>query len=57
LSARQGTPGQAVLPYEKNLVASELGMTRESFSRALSSLEKAGIRVEGQTVVIADGPG
>jgi CRP/FNR family transcriptional regulator, transcriptional activator FtrB len=55
LSARQGTPGRAVLPYEKNLVASELGMTRESFSRALSSLEKSGIRVEGQTIVIADG--
>jgi CRP/FNR family transcriptional activator FtrB len=55
LSARQGTPGRAVLPYEKSLVASELGMTRESFSRALSSLEKAGIKVEGQTIVIADG--
>jgi CRP/FNR family transcriptional activator FtrB len=55
LSARQGTPDRAVLPYEKNLIASELGMTRESFSRALSSLEKSGISVEGQTIVIADG--
>lgn len=55
LAARQGTPDRAVLPYEKNLVASELGMTRESFSRALSSLEKSGIRVEGQTVLIVDG--
>jgi CRP/FNR family transcriptional regulator, transcriptional activator FtrB len=55
LSARQGTPRQAILPYEKNLIASELGMTRESFSRALSSLEKSSIRVEGQTIVIADG--
>jgi CRP/FNR family transcriptional regulator, transcriptional activator FtrB len=55
LSARQGTPHQAVLPYEKNLIASELGMTRESFSRALSSLEKSGIRVEGQTITIVDG--
>jgi CRP/FNR family transcriptional activator FtrB len=55
LAARQGTPGRAVLPYEKNLVASELGMTRESFSRALSSLEKCGLRVEGQTILIVDG--
>jgi CRP/FNR family transcriptional activator FtrB len=55
LSARQGTPDRAVLPYEKNLIASELGMTRESFSRALSGLQKSGVRVEGQTIVIADG--
>lgn len=54
LSARQGTPEQAVLPYEKNLIASELGMTRESFSRALSSLEASGIRVMGQTVLILE---
>src|SRR5215469_8345791 len=38
LSKRQGTPDRAVLPYEKTLVASELGMTRESFSRALAAL-------------------
>jgi len=55
LSQRQGTPDQAVLPYEKNLIASELGITRESFSRALSSLERSGIKVEGQTIAILDG--
>lgn len=54
LSQRQGTPSQAALPYEKNLIASELGITRESFSRALSSLEKSGIKVEGQTIAIID---
>lgn len=54
LAHRQGTPNRAVLPYEKNLIASELGITRESFSRALSKLEKAGIRVEGQTIAIVD---
>jgi CRP/FNR family transcriptional activator FtrB len=37
------------------LIASELGMTRESFSRALASLERFGIRVEGQTIAILDG--
>jgi CRP/FNR family transcriptional activator FtrB len=43
-----------VLPYEKNLIASELGITRESFSRALSVLQKHGIAVRGETIVIRD---
>lgn len=55
LSKRQGTPYRAVLPYEKNLIASELGMTRESFSRALGSLQAEGITVEGDTITIRDG--
>lgn len=54
LSQRQRTPDKAVLPFEKMLIASELGITRESFSRALSSLSNSGIRVHGQTVVIHD---
>lgn len=54
LSERQGTPDRAVLPYEKNLVASELGITRESFSRVLSGLEAHGIRIDGQTIWIDD---
>lgn len=54
LSKRQGTPDRAVLPYEKTLIASQLGITRESFSRALSSLERFGIRVEGQMIAILD---
>lgn len=55
LAQRQGTPNQAVLPYEKSLIASELGITRESFSRALSSLQRSCIKVEGQTIAISDG--
>jgi len=54
LSRRQGTPRRAVLPYEKNLIASELGMTRESFSRALAALQAAGIAVQGETITIRD---
>lgn len=54
LSGRQGTPEKAILPYEKNLIASELGITRESFSRVLASLEKHGIRIDGQTIWIDD---
>ncbi|ACA20404.1 transcriptional regulator, Crp/Fnr family [Methylobacterium sp. 4-46] len=54
LSERQGTPARALLPYEKHVIASELGMTRESFSRALASLERDGIRVDGQVIAILD---
>ncbi|UDL90622.1 helix-turn-helix domain-containing protein [Mesorhizobium sp. PAMC28654] len=56
MSKQQGTPDRAILPFEKALVASELGMTRESFSRALSSLGRSGIRVDGQMIAILDGP-
>jgi CRP/FNR family transcriptional activator FtrB len=54
VSRRQGTPDRAVLPYEKNLIASELGMTRESFSRALSGLQPHGVMVQGDTILIQD---
>jgi CRP/FNR family transcriptional regulator, transcriptional activator FtrB len=57
LSKRQGTPQRAVLPYEKNLIASELGMTRESFSRALSALQAHGVTVRGDTILIRDSEG
>jgi CRP/FNR family transcriptional activator FtrB len=52
LSARQGTPGRALLPYGKGIVASELGMTRESFSRALASLSDNCIAVHGDAITI-----
>jgi len=54
LSSQQGETDRVQLPYEKNLIASELGITRESFSRALASLERVGLKVEGQTMVILD---
>lgn len=54
LAAQQGTPGRAVLPYEKHLIASQLGITRESFSRALAALQEAGIAVEGEIIHIRD---
>jgi len=54
LSRRQGTPHRAILPYEKNLIASELGMTRESFSRALAALQAEGVSVQDETITIAD---
>jgi CRP/FNR family transcriptional activator FtrB len=57
LSRRQGVVHQVVLPYEKHIIASELGMTRESFSRALSALRAVGVTVHGETITIADPDG
>lgn len=42
------------LPIEKHLIASQLGMTRETFSRALSGMAKFGIRVVGEVLHIED---
>lgn len=54
LAKRQGTPEQAILPCEKALIASELGITPESFSRALSALRDVGIEVHDRKIVIRD---
>ena len=54
LSRRQGDTDRVVLPYEKNLIASQLGITRESFSRALTALQREGIEVQGDTIAIVD---
>jgi CRP/FNR family transcriptional activator FtrB len=51
---RQGTPDRAVLPYGKSLIASQLGITPESFSRALAALQHDGIEVRGDTIAIVD---
>jgi CRP/FNR family transcriptional activator FtrB len=45
--------GEVRLPLEKRLIASQLGMTRETFSRSLSSLAGRGLRVEGDRLCIA----
>ena len=53
--AEQAAPGQpARLPLEKRLIASELGMTRETFSRTLPLLVRHGLRVEGDHVILED---
>jgi CRP/FNR family transcriptional regulator, transcriptional activator FtrB len=54
LSRSQDSRSRIVLPYEKNLIASELGMTRESFSRALGALQSEGIEVRGDEIRIRD---
>jgi CRP/FNR family transcriptional activator FtrB len=42
------------LPVEKRLIASQLGMTRETFSRALSGMARFGMLVRGDTVRVAN---
>lgn len=56
LAARQKNNGTVTLPYEKNLIASELGMTPESLSRALAALRQEGIEVRGEQVFIENVP-
>jgi CRP/FNR family transcriptional regulator, transcriptional activator FtrB len=55
LARRQGSPNRVTLPLEKRLIASQLGLTRESFSRALSGLKTHGVSVRDDVVEIADG--
>ncbi|HYA71757.1 MAG TPA: helix-turn-helix domain-containing protein [Roseiarcus sp.] len=38
------------LPIEKHLIASQLGMTRETFSRTLSSMARFGMKITGEVV-------
>ncbi len=42
------------LPYDKALIARRLGMTPESFSRALATLRGQGVKVSRDAVEIAD---
>lgn len=43
-----------LLPVEKRLLASFLGMTPENLSRAFKALEAHGVRIDGQRVIITD---
>jgi CRP/FNR family transcriptional activator FtrB len=47
----EAAPGEPVkLPLEKRLIASQLGITRETFSRTLSAVIRHGLRVESDMV-------
>ncbi|MDR3530584.1 MAG: helix-turn-helix domain-containing protein [Rhodopila sp.] len=54
LIGQSGTDTAIRLPIEKRLIASQLGMTRETFSRALSGMAKVGIIVRGDVMHIAN---
>ncbi len=52
-----GSPMVVVqLPYDKQLIANRLGMKPETFSRALASLKKHGVNVDGVEARIQDLP-
>lgn len=54
LLADSGDAGRIALPYEKVLIAARLGMTPESFSRALAALAKIGVSTNREMVTISD---
>lgn len=53
-SERAGNAASFVLPAEKKLLASYLGMTPENFSRAIKSLQSDGVAMDGPRIIITD---
>lgn len=47
-------PAHVRLPYRKGIIASRIGITPESFSRALARLSRHGVESRGSEIVIAD---
>jgi len=45
---------QITLPYDKKILASNLGMTPENLSRAFNTLKPYGVKVEGNKVTITN---
>jgi CRP/FNR family transcriptional activator FtrB len=52
--ARNGLTGHVILPFEKRLLASLLGVTPESLSRSFAGLASHGVKTEGRAIVIKD---
>ena len=45
---------QITLPYDKKILASNLGMTPENLSRAFNTLKPYGVKVEGNKITLSD---
>ena len=54
LSAQAPTGAVVRLPVEKRLIASQLGIKRETFSRLLAVVARHGLRVDGDVVILED---
>lgn len=50
----EGDTAIVQLPYDKQLIASQLGMTRESLSRALSALREFGVETQNDRILLKD---
>ena len=53
-SARRSGSNEFELPLEKRKLASYLGMTPESYSRGMTTLEQHGVRSHGATITVTD---
>ncbi|MFN3077995.1 MAG: helix-turn-helix domain-containing protein, partial [Alphaproteobacteria bacterium] len=51
---RKATAATVRLPYDKKILASQLGMTPESLSRAIAKLRAVGIRSLGGALIVSD---
>jgi CRP/FNR family transcriptional regulator, transcriptional activator FtrB len=51
---QSGGSGRIVIPFDKRVLASYLGMTPEQLSRGFATLVSAGVTVDGRMVSIAD---
>jgi CRP/FNR family transcriptional activator FtrB len=49
-----GGTGRFVIPYDKRVLASYLGMAPEHLSRSFSALASVGVVVRGRTVILTD---
>jgi CRP/FNR family transcriptional activator FtrB len=52
--SQSGGNGQIVIPFDKRVLASYLGMTPEQLSRGFAGLVSAGVTVDGRTVTIGN---
>ena len=46
--------GEIKLPFDKMLIASYLGMKRETFSRGLNELKSLGVKVKGNLIIVPE---
>jgi len=52
--SQNGGNGHIVIPFDKRVLASYLGMTPEQLSRGFATLMSAGVTVDGRTVTIGN---
>lgn len=51
---KTGGSGQIVIPFDKRILASYLGMAPEQLSRSFSALASAGVVVKGRSITLTD---